>query len=282
MSGDFRAGSSSGPRGGQPPHLQGTSAKKKRGAGSSLPRVGYVVCRGPGGLASARPGGPLPGASGRGTLVSGGCGGWVPKAGGPSARRGSEPRDAFRQQREEAIGMDIAHEHRVGLCAPSRRHQSATVMPRVSSPFVSISTLMWRPVKRCGLDQVGDHAGVVQRRALGCRIWPCRSVRRNRSSRRRSWPTGVPSARNAVDARRGGQGLVGDVERHHHQGHAGSEHDISGFRVDVDVELGGGRDVADLEISRRPSARSRPRGRRCRGRLRRRWRCWSAGRAGRG
>ena len=29
-------------------------------------------------------------------------------------------------------------------------HQSATVMPSVYSPFVSISTLIWRPVKRSG------------------------------------------------------------------------------------------------------------------------------------
>ena len=41
---------------------------------------------------------------------------------------------------------------------------------------------------------------------------------------------------------------MGDIKRHDHQRHAGLKHDFSGFRVDIDVEFGGGRDVAHFEI----------------------------------
>ena len=45
-------------------------------------------------------------------------------------------------------------------------------------------------------------------------------------------------------ARRGGQRLVRAIQRDHRDGRSASKDACGGFRVDVDVELRGGRDVA--------------------------------------
>ena len=48
--------------------------------------------------------------------------------------------------------------------------------------------------------------------------------------------------------RAGCQHLVGHIQGHHHQGHARFEHDVRGFRVNVNVELCRRCDIAHLEI----------------------------------
>ena len=52
---------------------------------------------------------------------------------------------------------------------------------------------------------------------------------------------------NLFDPALEGQHLVGDIERHHDDRHAGFHHDVGGFRIDIDVEFGSRRDVAALE-----------------------------------
>jgi hypothetical protein len=42
---------------------------------------------------------------------------------------------------------------------------------------------------------------------------------------------------------------VGDIERHHGDRNASAKHDPGGLRIDIDVELGRGRDVATFEIA---------------------------------
>ena len=56
--------------------------------------------------------------------------------------------------------------------------------------------------------------------------------------------TACRAPRIAAQARGRHQGLVGHVQAEHHERDAGLEHHLRGVRVDVDVELGGGRDVA--------------------------------------
>ena len=51
-------------------------------------------------------------------------------------------------------------------------------------------------------------------------------------------PDRVPVSRSACGVRPVQQRLVGDVEAHHRDRHAGPEHDVGGLGVGVDVELG--------------------------------------------
>ena len=103
-------------------------------------------------------------------------------------------------------------------------------------------------VEEGGLYQVGDHAGVVQGGAFGAVFGGVEAFEE-------IGPGGDGLADGGAEGphplypRARGQGLVGDVEGHDHQRNAGFEHDISGFGVDVDVELGRGGDVAALKAA---------------------------------
>jgi hypothetical protein len=99
-----------------------------------------------------------------------------------------------------------------------------------------------------GLQEVGDHAGVVQGGAFAAVLGGVEAFEEIGPGGDGGAYGGAEGA-HAFDPRTGGQGLVGDVEGHDHQRHAGFEHDISGFGVDVDVELGRGGDVAALETA---------------------------------
>ena len=89
----------------------------------------------------------------------------------------SETRQPLGQEVEEALVVDFAHDLGIVL-APVTCHQSTTVMPTVSSDFVSISTLQSRPLNSSGRKQIGDDGRIVQRPAIACRISRCRSARR--------------------------------------------------------------------------------------------------------
>ena len=103
------------------------------------------------------------------------------------------------------------------------------------------------PREKRGRDQVGDHAGIVQRRAGRAVFLLVETLEEvgpfgHRAADRRA------EGAERLDPLARGQRLVGQVERHHGQGHAGTEHDVGRLGIDIDVELGRGGDVADLEI----------------------------------
>ena len=87
----------------------------------------------------------------------------------------------------------------------------------------------------------------MQRRALGPVFRHVKALKEIRPIRSRPAHPGAQSAKRR-DPWLGGQRLVRHIQRHHHQIHAGAEHQIRRLRIDIDVELGGGRDVAALEI----------------------------------
>ena len=58
----------------------------------------------------------------------------------------------------------------------------------------------------------------------------------------------VAEAGECLDALGEAEHAVGHVERHHGDRHAAPQHHVRGLGVDIDVELGGRGDVADLEI----------------------------------
>ena len=70
-------------------------------------------------------------------------------------------------------------------------------------------------------------------------------------------PAALPIVAKAFEAVRQAEHAVGHVERDHGDRDAALKHDVGRLGIDVDVELGGGRDVADLEIGAAPSSRSR-------------------------
>ncbi len=63
----------------------------------------------------------------------------------------------------------------------------------------------------------------------------------------------LPNGAEAGDARTIVQHEMAHIERHLGDRDAALEHDIGGFRIDIDVELGGRGGVAAFEIGRRPS-----------------------------
>ena len=98
------------------------------------------------------------------------------------------------------------------------------------------------------LQHPGDGAGVVKRATVAAVFFlvepfvEFQHIRHRNSSLR-------PDGADCCGARRRCHGLVRDIERHHRDRDAGGEHFGRGLRVDIDVEFGGWRDVATLEIA---------------------------------
>jgi hypothetical protein len=77
---------------------------------------------------------------------------------------------------------------------PVKRHRSATVMPGVSSPFVSIWILMWQPRERTGRRR----QAITQGSCRGVPSLPYQAMsKRSETSVREAtdWPTGVRELR---------------------------------------------------------------------------------------
>ncbi len=152
--------------GGQPPLPRGISGKKEARGPEAAARPPTVPRRDQCRVRSQRRGRPyLAAGRYRAAFVDAGptpCGGGRFAAG---ARDASEPGDAFGQQREKSFGVDIAHEHRVrGTVADappvSDGHAQGEFALRLDLD-VDVA-----PGEEVGLEQVGDHAGIMQRRAL--------------------------------------------------------------------------------------------------------------------
>ena len=119
-------------------------------------------------------------------------------------------------------------------------------MPMVSSDAVSTVTLMWRPLNSSGFSS----QAMTQGSCSGPPSVPYfSSSKRSKNSSISAVGDADLRAERAEGRRalRRGQRLVGDVERHHDDRHAGLQHDVGGVRVDIDVELGRRRDIAALE-----------------------------------
>lgn len=158
----------------------------------------------------------------------------------------SQPPHTLRQQPVEPLPVDGAHEHRVGL---SPRHAPPVGDGHAEGELGSRLDLHVdvAAVEEGGFQKVGDHAGVVQGGAFGAVFGGVEAFEEIGPGGDGLAHGGAEGA-HLLHPRPRGQGLVGDVQGHDHQRHAGFEHDFSGFGVDVDVELGRGGDVADLEI----------------------------------
>ena len=87
----------------------------------------------------------------------------------------------------------------------------------------------------------------MQRRAVAAVFLHVEALKEIRPFRHHAPGFGAKRAKR-LDTGAVGQRLVRHIQRHHHKRYAGFEHDISGFRIDVNVEFGRGGDVAHLEI----------------------------------
>ncbi|ENN86355.1 hypothetical protein RHSP_20179 [Rhizobium freirei PRF 81] len=159
--------------------------------------------------------------------------------------RRSDASEAFREQREKAVGIDIAHNLGIALAVgnvPPVDHGHADC--QLGGHFdldIAIPAL-----EELRLEEIGDNRGIVQRAAVRTVLLDIEALEELQHfdhglGRRRA------DGRHAGDAILAGQQLVGDIERHHDDRHARAEHDIGRFRVDIDVEFRGRRDVAALE-----------------------------------
>ncbi|CUX32019.1 conserved hypothetical protein [Agrobacterium tumefaciens str. CFBP 5621] len=106
---------------------------------------------------------------------------------------------------------------------------------------VALATL-----KQFGFDEIGNDGRIVQRAAIRTVFLDVEAFEEFQHFRHGD---GRPCANlaNAADPGLGRQQLMGDVERHHDNRHAGSEDDVGGLWVDIDVEFRRRCDVAALE-----------------------------------
>ena len=103
------------------------------------------------------------------------------------------------------------------------------------------------PAEQIGPDHIGRDRRVVQRRAGAAVFGDVEALEKIGHLGDGNAHRAAHGAKGRVAFRRD-QRLVGHVQRHHHNWNAGSKHDISGFRVDVDVEFSRRGYVANLEI----------------------------------
>ena len=104
--------------------------------------------------------------------------------------------------------------------------------------------------KQVGPQHIGGHAGAVQRRALPAVFAQVEGLREFEHLRRRDAAT-IAERAHRPQPRGRRKHAMGHVERQQGQRQSGAKHHVGGLRIDIDVELGRGGDVAALETGAR-------------------------------